>query len=100
MFTDDFQIYKGRISKHLDKIADMTEEATKNALIMPFLVLLGGEGICVCLFLVFIFYFIKKVFRIDFSYQLNYFFKTESSVIKCSDNCIMIFRKDINTFLD
>ena len=43
MFTDDFQIYKGRISKHLDKIADMTEEATKNALIMPFLVLLGYD---------------------------------------------------------
>lgn len=43
MFYDDFQTYKFRISKHLDKKSNMTEEATKNALIMPFFVLLGYD---------------------------------------------------------
>lgn len=43
MFIDDFHAYKAKISKYTDKLSEMTEEATKNALIMPFFVLLGYD---------------------------------------------------------
>ena len=43
MFIDDFHAYKTKISKLTDKLSEMTEETTKNALIMPFFVLLGYD---------------------------------------------------------
>lgn len=43
MFSDDFRTYKSRVLQYTDKFAGMTEEATKNALIMPFLMLLGYD---------------------------------------------------------
>ncbi len=43
MFIDDFRAYKNRISQHISKFPDMTEEATKTVLIMPFLILLGYD---------------------------------------------------------
>lgn len=43
MFNDDFKAYKERILKYSDKFSEMTEEATKNALIMPFFMLLGYD---------------------------------------------------------
>ncbi len=43
MFSDDFHAYKSRVLQYTDKFAEMTEEATKNALIMPFLMLLGYD---------------------------------------------------------
>lgn len=43
MFTDDFRAYKSRVSQHISKFPDMTEEATKTVLIMPFLMLLGYD---------------------------------------------------------
>ncbi len=43
MFIDNFHAYKNRISQYSSKFSDMTEEATKNALIMPFLILLGYD---------------------------------------------------------
>lgn len=43
MFIDDFRAYKNRISQHVSKFPDMTEEATKTVLIMPFLMLLGYD---------------------------------------------------------
>lgn len=43
MFADDFHSYKTRVLQYSDKFAEMTEEATKTALIMPFLVLLGYD---------------------------------------------------------
>ena len=43
MFTDDFRAYKTRVSQHISKFPDMTEEATKTVLIMPFLMLLGYD---------------------------------------------------------
>lgn len=42
-FGDDFKKYKKRILKLKDSFGEMTEEATKNAIIMPFLVLLGYD---------------------------------------------------------
>lgn len=43
MFNDDFHAYKKKISQHVSKLPDMTEEATKTGLIMPFLMLLGYD---------------------------------------------------------
>ncbi len=43
MFIDDFHTYKHRVSQYVPKFSEMTEEATKTALIMPFLVLLGYD---------------------------------------------------------
>lgn len=43
MFADDFHAYKNRVMQYAGKFDTMTEEATKNALIMPFLVLLGYD---------------------------------------------------------
>lgn len=43
MFADDFHAYKNKIMQYAGKFDTMTEEATKNALIMPFLVLLGYD---------------------------------------------------------
>lgn len=43
LFIDDFHAYKLRISKYSGKMTEMTEEATKNALIMPFFILLGYD---------------------------------------------------------
>lgn len=43
MFTNDFRAYKNRVLQHISKFPDMTEEATKTVLIMPFLVLLGYD---------------------------------------------------------
>lgn len=43
MFADDFRSYKTRVLQYSDKFSEMTEEATKTALIMPFLVLLGYD---------------------------------------------------------
>ncbi|MDE7362853.1 MAG: type I restriction enzyme HsdR N-terminal domain-containing protein [Oscillospiraceae bacterium] len=43
MFVDDFHTYKDRISRYSSKLSEMTEEATKNALIMPLLILLGYD---------------------------------------------------------
>ncbi len=43
MFIDDFHTYRSRALQYADKFSEMTEEATKNALIMPFLVLLGYD---------------------------------------------------------
>ncbi len=43
MFADDFHAYKKRVLQYSDKFSEMTEEATKNALIMPFLMLLGYD---------------------------------------------------------
>ena len=43
MFIDDFHAYKQRVSQYSAKFPEMTEEATKTALIMPFLVLLGYD---------------------------------------------------------
>ena len=43
MFVDDFHAYKNRVMQYAGKFDTMTEEATKNALIMPFLVLLGYD---------------------------------------------------------
>ncbi|MBD5112891.1 MAG: endonuclease [Ruminococcaceae bacterium] len=43
MFIDDFQAYKTKIMRYSDKFPEMTEEATKTALILPFLVLLGYD---------------------------------------------------------
>lgn len=42
-FNDDFKKYKKRILKLKDSFGEMTEEATKNAIIMPLLVLLGYD---------------------------------------------------------
>ncbi len=43
MFTDDFHAYKNRVKQYAEKFPEMTEEATKTALIMPFLMLLGYD---------------------------------------------------------
>lgn len=43
MFADDFKAFKSRILKYSEKFPEMTEEATKNALIMPFFTLLGYD---------------------------------------------------------
>lgn len=43
MFKDDFHAYKDRISQYISKFPDMTEEATKTVLIMPFFILLGYD---------------------------------------------------------
>lgn len=43
MFKDDFQKFKKKVQQYSDKFDTMTEEATKNAIIMPFLVLLGYD---------------------------------------------------------
>ena len=43
MFIDDFHAYKTRVLQYSDKFSEMTEEATKTALIMPFLMLLGYD---------------------------------------------------------
>ncbi|MCM1164892.1 MAG: type I restriction endonuclease [Lachnospiraceae bacterium] len=43
MFNDDFRAYKSKVSQHISKFPDMTEEATKTVLIMPFLMLLGYD---------------------------------------------------------
>jgi len=43
MFADDFHAYKQRIAQYADKFPEMTEEATKTSLIMPFFVLLGYD---------------------------------------------------------
>ncbi len=43
MFTDDFHAYRTRIAQYITKFPEMTKEATKNALIMPFLILLGYD---------------------------------------------------------
>lgn len=42
-FTDDFQTYKARVLKMQNTLNELTEEATKNALIMPFFSLLGYD---------------------------------------------------------
>lgn len=43
MFIDDFRTYKQRIMQYAPKFPEMTEEATKTALIMPFFMLLGYD---------------------------------------------------------
>lgn len=43
MFKDDFHIFRNKVQQYSDKFDTMTEEATKNAIIMPFLVLLGYD---------------------------------------------------------
>lgn len=43
MFSDDFHAYKSKVVKYSADFDNMTEEATKNALIMPFLMLLGYD---------------------------------------------------------
>lgn len=43
MFTNDFHAYKQRLSQYAPKFPEMTEEATKTALILPFFVLLGYD---------------------------------------------------------
>ncbi len=43
MFANDFKAYKTRILKYSGKYSEMTEEATKTALIMPFFTLLGYD---------------------------------------------------------
>ena len=43
MFKDDFRTFRNKVQQYSDKFDTMTEEATKNAIIMPFLVLLGYD---------------------------------------------------------
>lgn len=43
MFKDDFRAFRNKVQQYSDKFDTMTEEATKNAIIMPFLVLLGYD---------------------------------------------------------
>lgn len=43
MFIEDFRAFRGKVQQYSDKFDTMTEEATKNAIIMPFLVLLGYD---------------------------------------------------------
>ncbi len=43
MFKDDFHTFRNKVQQYSDKFDTMTEEATKNAIIMPFLVLLGYD---------------------------------------------------------
>lgn len=43
MFKDDFWTFRNKVQQYSDKLDTMTEEATKNAIIMPFLVLLGYD---------------------------------------------------------
>lgn len=43
MFKDDFRAFRNKVQQYSDKFDAMTEEATKNAIIMPFLVLLGYD---------------------------------------------------------
>lgn len=43
MFKDDFCTFRNKVQQYSDKFDTMTEEATKNAIIMPFLVLLGYD---------------------------------------------------------
>ena len=42
-FAEDFRKYIKKARKIYDNAADMTEEATKNALVMPFFVNLGYD---------------------------------------------------------
>ena len=42
-FAEKIEKFRNRISGMSDSFADMTEEATKNALIMPFFTLLGYD---------------------------------------------------------
>lgn len=42
-FIEDFQVYKKRVLDFQDSFKDMTEEATKNALIMPFFSMMGYD---------------------------------------------------------
>lgn len=43
MFIEDFRAFRGKVQQYSGKFDTMTEEATKNAIIMPFLVLLGYD---------------------------------------------------------
>ncbi len=43
MFADDFHTLKSKVVKYSADFDNMTEEATKNALIMPFIILLGYD---------------------------------------------------------
>lgn len=43
MFSDNFHAFKKRVSQYSDNFDNMTEEATKTAIIMPFLMLLGYD---------------------------------------------------------
>lgn len=43
MFKDDFRAFRNKVEQYSGKLDTMTEEATKNAIIMPFLVLLGYD---------------------------------------------------------
>ncbi len=43
MFADEFHVYKSRIEKYSASFEAMTEEATKNALVMPLLICLGYD---------------------------------------------------------
>lgn len=43
MFAEEFRAFRNKVRQYSDKFDTMTEEATKNAIIMPFLVLLGYD---------------------------------------------------------
>ncbi len=43
MFADEFHAYKSRVEKYAASFEAMTEEATKNALVMPLLICLGYD---------------------------------------------------------
>ena len=42
-FNDAFKQYLNKVKRMKDQLGDLTEEATKNALIMPFFAMLGYD---------------------------------------------------------